>query len=95
MKLPETVCISLQGPQALLDLGGQHWSDDIIFDQRSDGGGGIDMDGGFRGTTEILKALVWDVLVEKCEYRLREIFFFGFGQGGMAALDFGGMLQFS
>ncbi|EME82276.1 uncharacterized protein MYCFIDRAFT_138808 [Pseudocercospora fijiensis CIRAD86] len=84
MNLPETACISLQGPQPLLDLGGFHYGDDIIFDSTS---GGIDADGGFKGTTTILQGLIDDVLLEKCGYQRREIIFFGFGQGGMAALN--------
>lgn len=84
MNLPETCCISLQGPQALLDLGGYHWGDDIIFDNSS---GGIDADGGFKQISELLKILIHEILVEKCSFRLREILLFGFGQGGMAALS--------
>ncbi|CZT21255.1 related to Phospholipase/Carboxylesterase superfamily [Ramularia collo-cygni] len=85
MNLPETACISLLGPQNLLDLGGFHWGDDIMFDSTS---GGLDPDAGFKQSTEVLKSLIiQDVLVEKCGYKPREIMFFGFGQGGMAALD--------
>ncbi|KAK3714805.1 hypothetical protein LTR37_007540 [Vermiconidia calcicola] len=84
MKLPETVCISIQGPQNLLGLGGFHWGDDIIFDSTS---GGLDADSGFNQTTELLKIIVKETLVGKCEYTLREIVFFGFGQGGMVALN--------
>ncbi|PPJ57300.1 hypothetical protein CBER1_09022 [Cercospora berteroae] len=84
MNLPETCCISIQAPQALLDLGGWHWGDDIIFDNSS---GGIDADGGFKQTSELLKILIREILVEKCQFRLREILLFGFGQGGMAALS--------
>lgn len=88
MNLPETVCISLEGPQNLLDLGGKHWGDDIIFDSSS---GGIDADGGFKGTTTILRSIIDDVLVEKAEFKRREILLFGFGQGGMAALNLAGV----
>ncbi|KAF2206820.1 hypothetical protein CERZMDRAFT_63224 [Cercospora zeae-maydis SCOH1-5] len=87
MNLPETCCISIQAPQTLLDLGGYHWGDDIIFDNSSGGGGGIDADGAFKQTSELLRILIREVLVEKCEFRLREILLFGFGQGGMAALS--------
>lgn len=84
MNLPETVCISIQGPQGLLDLGGFHWGDDIIFDSTS---GGIDADAGFKQSNKLLKSIVQDALTEKCGYKTREMFF-GFGQGGMAALNF-------
>jgi predicted esterase len=87
MHLPETACLSLQAPQTVLDLGGYHWGDDIIFDRTS---GGLDADSGFRGSTEILKAVVNEILVEKCHFQRREVLLFGFGQGGMAALRFAG-----
>lgn len=84
MNLPETACISLRGPQNLLDLGGFHWGDDIIFNSSF---GGIDADAGFTQTNELLKTVVQGVLVDKCGYKFRDILFFGFGQGGMAALS--------
>ena len=84
MNLPETVCVSISGPSNLLDLGGFHWGDDIIFDSTS---GGLDADSGFKQSTEMLKHVVKNVLVEKCSYKPREIMFFGFGQGGMATLN--------
>lgn len=88
MNLPETACISICGPQGLLDLGGFHWGDEIMFDSNS---GGLDADAGFLQSTEVLKSLIIkDVLIEKCGYTLREIMFFGFGQGGMAALNLAG-----
>ncbi len=87
MNLPETACISVQGPQGLLDLGGFHWGDDIIFDSNN---GGLDADAGFKQSTVLLKLIVKDVLVAKCGYKPREIIFFGFGQGGMAALNTAG-----
>lgn len=87
MNLPETACISIRGPQGLLDLGGFHWGDDIIFDSTS---GGLDADAGFKQTTATLKGVVDDVLIGKCGYALREVMLFGFGQGGMAALNLAG-----
>lgn len=88
MNLPETACVSVQGPTNLLDLGGFHWGDDIIFDSTS---GGLDADAGFKQTTDFLLKLLRDGLVEKCGYSLRELMFFGFGQGGMAALNAAGI----
>ncbi|MCJ1385432.1 hypothetical protein MMC17_008555 [Xylographa soralifera] len=83
LALPETACISLQGPSPLpFDLGGFHWGDDIIFDQAT---GQMDFDAGFLKITRILTSMI-EALVNKCGYQPREIFFFGFGQGGMAAL---------
>lgn len=90
MNLPETACISIKGPQNLLDLGGFHWGDEIMFDSTS---GGLDADAGFKQSTEILKSLIIkDVLIEKCGYKPRELMVFGFGQGGMAALNLAGGL---
>ena len=89
MNLPETACISIRGPQPLLDLGGFHWGEDIIFNSTD---GGLDADAGFKRSIELLKTVVLEVLVEKCGYRLREILLFGFGQGGMSALSAAGEL---
>ncbi|RMY78271.1 hypothetical protein D0863_00779 [Hortaea werneckii] len=84
MNLPETACLSIRGPQGLLDMGGFHWGDDVIFDSTS---GGLDADAGFKQATAMLKGLVEGDLMEKCGYNAREIMLFGFGQGGMAALN--------
>ena len=83
LALPETVCISLQGPRPLpFDLGGYHWGDDIIFNQVT---GQMDYDTGFTKMTDIITSIT-ERLVENCGYQPREIFMFGLGQGGMAAL---------
>ena len=87
MNLPETACISVQGPQKLLDLGGSHWGDDIIFDSNN---AGLDADAGFKQATAMLKGLIVDDLIGKCSYKAREIVVFGFGQGGLAALNLAG-----
>lgn len=87
MNLPETVCIAIQGPQGLLDLGGFHWGDDIIFDSTS---GGLDADAGFEQSTKLLKKIVSETLESQCWFAQREILVFGFGQGGMAALNLAG-----
>ncbi len=87
MRLPETACLSVRGTAPLLDLGGFHWGDDILFDSSS---GGIDADAGFKKSTELLKTVITDTLVAKCGYTLREIVLLGFGQGGMAALNVAG-----
>ena len=89
MNLPETVCVSIQGPQNLLDLGGFHWGDDIIFDSNS---AGLDADAGFKQTTEALRTIVEEALIKKCGYKSRELLFLGFGQGAIAALNAAGEL---
>lgn len=90
MNLPETACVAIQGPQNLLDLGGFHWGDDIIFDSTS---GGLDPDSGFKRSTEVLEKVVCDVLETTCGFQRREMMLFGFGQGGMAALNLAGTLD--
>ncbi|KAK4991272.1 hypothetical protein LTR66_006585 [Elasticomyces elasticus] len=86
MALPETACISIRGPKPLpFDLGGFHWSDDLLFDQS---GGEMDGDAGFTAATKLIaEDVVKTALVEKCGYTHREIIVFGFGQGAMAALS--------
>ena len=84
MNLPETVCVSVRGPKALLDLEGAHWGDDIIFDSTT---GGLDADSGLEESTELLRILIKETLLEKCGYAPRDIVIFGFGQGGMVALS--------
>jgi hypothetical protein len=74
MNLPETACVSVRGPKALLDLEGAHWGDDIIFDSTT---GGLDADSGLKESTELLRILIKEVLVEKCGYAPREIVVFG------------------
>lgn len=76
--------MSVRGPKALLDLEGAHWGDDIIFDSTT---GGLDADSGLKESTELLKILIKESLVEKCGYAPRDIIIFGFGQGGMVALS--------
>ena len=84
MNLPETACVSVRGPKALLDLEGAHWGDDIIFDSTT---GGLDADSGLKESTELLKILIKETLLDKCGYAPRDIVIFGFGQGGMVALS--------
>ena len=85
LALPETTCISLQAPTPLpFELGGFHWGDDITFDQAS---GQMDFDTGFTKAVQVIKHDIIEVgLAEKCGYKPRDIMFFGYGQGAMAAL---------
>lgn len=97
MALPETVCISVQGPTPLpFDIGGFHWGSDIIFDQGSDA---MDFDTGFNMSSKFLYEILQQ-LQAKCHYQGRNILFFGYGQGAMAALrlaveseEFGGIIS--
>jgi predicted esterase len=86
LNLPETLCVTLQGPTPLpLPLPeGFHWDDDLLVDQ---GSGDLDPDAGFSKSTQLLKdEVIEKVLISKCGFKATEILLFGFGQGGMAAL---------
>ena len=84
LNLPETACISLRGPTPLpFDMGGYQWGEDLVFDQ---GTGQLDFDTGFKKSTETIMKVVM-TLKDKCSYSYRDILLFGFGQGGMAALN--------
>ena len=85
LSLPDTTCVSLQAPSPLpFDLGGHHWGDDITFNQSM---GVMDYDTGFDKSSRVIAVeTIEQVLVQKCGYKPRNILFFGFGQGGMAAL---------
>ena len=86
LNLPETVCITLQGPTPLpLPLPeGFHWGDDLIVDH---GSGDLDPDAGFNKSAELVaQGVIEKVLISRCGFQRREITLFGFGQGGMAAL---------
>lgn len=86
LNLPETLCITLQGPTPLpLPLpDGFHWGDDLLVDQSS---GDLDPDAGFSKSTRLLtEEVIEGVLISKCGFKPREILLFGFGQGGMTAL---------
>jgi predicted esterase len=103
LNLPETCAISLQAPNPIPSLftGSEepafHWGDDVLFDE---GKGEIDLDAGFKTSTKVIGSVV-DVLTSKCGYPSRNIIFYGFGQGGMAALaaaaaadvEFGGIVS--
>ena len=81
---PETACLAIRGPSRLpFDENGFHWGDDLIFDTSQ---GGLDMEAQFTQTHELLEKIL-DILVGKCAWKRRAIFFFGLGQGGMVALD--------
>jgi predicted esterase len=86
LNLPETACIAVQAPNALiLDVGGYQWGDDLVMDQSN---GELDMDTGFKAATRlILDRVIREGLINKCGYKAREIMIFGFAQGGMAGLQ--------
>jgi predicted esterase len=71
----------------MLDLGGFHWGDDILFDSNT---GGLDPDAGFKESLTLLKEFIEETIVGKCGFAHRDVVMLGFGQGGMAALRVGG-----
>ncbi|KAA8912444.1 Phospholipase/Carboxylesterase-domain-containing protein [Sphaerosporella brunnea] len=82
---PETASLAVRAPSKLpFDENGYHWGNDLIFDSSS---GGLDMEADFTTTHKLLKTIIDDVLVDKCGWNRRAIFFIGMGQGGMVALD--------
>ena len=84
MSLPETVCLAVRGPNPVpFQDGGAHWGDDLIFDS---GTGDIDADTGFKNAIDLLVRRILRPLIDHCGYRSRDVYLFGFGQGGMAAL---------
>jgi predicted esterase len=86
LNFPETACLAIRGPQPLpFDMNGFHWGDDVIFDSST---GGLDMESAFNRSHEVLKKIIDEILVGTCGWSRRSIFFLGFGQGGMVALDF-------
>ncbi|KAJ4346899.1 uncharacterized protein N0V89_010832 [Didymosphaeria variabile] len=85
LNLPETASISIRAPKPLpFHLDGFHWGDDMVFDQHS---GEMDMDTGFKDSTQMLENVINEGLITKCGYTAREIILFGFAQGGMVALQ--------
>lgn len=91
LNLPETACLSIRGPNPIpaIFTGNEtpsfHWGDDVLFD---DSKGEIDLDAGFTTAHNVLwRDVVDESLIKKCGYAPRNIFFYGFGQGGMAALQ--------
>lgn len=85
MSLPETTCVSLEGPSPLpFGLSGFHWGDDITFSQSMTP---IDYDTGFDESTHLIKEeIIEAALIQRCGYKPRNVLFFGYGQGGMAAV---------
>ncbi|KAF4303833.1 putative phospholipase carboxylesterase superfamily protein [Botryosphaeria dothidea] len=86
MNLPETACLAVRAPAPLpFDLGGFHWGDDMQFDQATSA---MEFDTGFKSATRLLlDDVVRTGVLDKCGYQPRDVVLFGFGQGGMAALQ--------
>lgn len=86
LALPETAVLSIQAPNKLpIEMEAFHWGDDVIFDNST---GGLDSDAGFKKSRGLLTTIVDELLVGKCGWQKKGVFFFGYGQGGMTALDY-------
>ena len=89
LNLPETAAISLCGLSPIppfftgSDAPAFHWGDDILVDESK---GEVDLDAGYERAIQVLNRDVVTVLIEQCGFRERNIIWFGFGQGAMAAL---------
>jgi predicted esterase len=105
LNLPETVTLSLQAPNPIPPFftGSEspafHWGDDVLFDESK---GELDLDAGFNTAQKVIgEVVIKEVLMTKCGYAARNIIFYGFGQGAIAALavaaadegEFGGVVS--
>lgn len=86
MSLPETACIAIEAPKPLpFDLGGFHWGEDLVFDQRT---GEMEVDTGFTASTRLLsEQVIHGSLIAKCGFAPREVMIFAYGQGAMVGLQ--------
>jgi hypothetical protein len=97
LNLPGVLGISVRGtsvlPAALMgtDVPGYHWGDDLTVDPNT---GDIADDSGFEKARKlVMEKLIQELLIEKCGWEMRDIMFFGFGQGGSLALGLAASLD--
>ncbi|KAB8304064.1 hypothetical protein EYC80_005406 [Monilinia laxa] len=89
LALPQTASIIPQAPTpipALItgsDTPSFHWARDLEFNSTT---GELDLDADLTPSITLLASII-EVLRTKCNYPPRNIFLFGFGQGGMLALS--------
>ncbi|KAF4951680.1 hypothetical protein FSARC_12857 [Fusarium sarcochroum] len=90
LNLPGVFAISVRGtsvlPPALMgsETPGYHWGDDLTIDPST---GDLADDAGFEKARKmVMEKLIGEVLIDKCGWEMRDILFFGFGQGGSLAL---------
>ncbi|TGO22059.1 hypothetical protein BPAE_0184g00110 [Botrytis paeoniae] len=89
LSLPQTASLIPQAPTpipALItgsDLPSFHWARDLEFDSTT---GSLDLDADFTLSIILLTSMI-HMLMKSCNYSPRNIFLFGFGQGGMLALS--------
>ena len=84
LNLPGTLVVSVQGPLQVpfMDDAGWMWSDDVIFDDKSNG---ICDDGGFKKASDMVHILMGNLAEQGIS--AERVVFFGYGQGGMLALS--------
>ncbi|ATZ46622.1 hypothetical protein BCIN_02g00150 [Botrytis cinerea B05.10] len=89
LSLPQTASLIPQAPTpipALItgsDLPSFHWARDLEFDSTT---GSLDLDADITPSITLLTSMI-EMLMKTCNYPPRNIFMFGFGQGGMLALS--------
>ncbi|KAF7868438.1 hypothetical protein EAF04_004970 [Stromatinia cepivora] len=89
LSLPQTASLIPQAPTpipALItgsDTPSFHWARDLEFDSTT---GSLDLDADLTPSITFLTSII-EVLMKTCNYPPRNIFLFGFGQGGMLALS--------
>ncbi|KAI9647622.1 hypothetical protein NHQ30_004007 [Ciborinia camelliae] len=88
LSLPQTASLIPQAPTPIpaLIIGSEapsfHWSRDLEFNSST---GDLDPDADLSPSITLVSSLI-DTLIATCHYPPRNIFLFGFGQGGMLAL---------
>ncbi|KAF4989729.1 hypothetical protein FDECE_14611 [Fusarium decemcellulare] len=97
LNLPGVLAISVRGtsvlPPALFggERPGFHWGDDVTMDPST---GDLTEDPGFeKARKAVMERLIGEVLIDKCGWEMRDIIFFGFGQGGSLALGLASSLR--
>ncbi|KAJ8099781.1 hypothetical protein POJ06DRAFT_254475 [Lipomyces tetrasporus] len=96
MNLPRAVIIALQAPKPMpFDLGGFQWGNDIVFSKDLTSASGssdddeiLSPDAEFSTSRKFLGDIIEQVLEKKCGFiAAKNVILWGYGQGGMAALD--------
>ncbi|KAK9333643.1 Alpha/Beta hydrolase protein [Lipomyces starkeyi] len=96
LNLPRAAIIALQAPRQMpFDIGGFQWGDDIVFSkdptnasESSDDDEFLSPDAQFSRSRMFLGDIIKQVLEKKCGFAASEnVILWGYGQGGMAALD--------
>ncbi|KAK9459326.1 Alpha/Beta hydrolase protein [Lipomyces oligophaga] len=88
LNLPSTVVLALQAPKPMpFDLGGFHWGDDLVFSRDDQGSEELSPDAEFGVARAYIESII-RTLINNCGFSCLNIMLWGYGQGGMAALDY-------